>query len=158
MSRSEFLGMQRRVHVHSRNSRLRIHAGFTLLELLVVLAILGLLAGLVGPQVINNLGESKTKTAMLQIEELSAALDIYKLQLGHYPTSDQGLRALIEKPAGVDQWNGPYLRKQVVRLDPWGVEYHYRYPGEHGAFDLYSLGEDNAEGGQKEAMDILGWK
>ena len=132
--------------------------GFTLIELLVVLVILGLLASLVGPRVMKHLGESKSKTAMLQIEELSSALDIYRLEVGSYPSSDQGLAALIEKPAGNDQWNGPYLRKKTIRNDPWGNEYRYRAPGENGSFDLYSLGANNMEGGDGEDRDILSWQ
>jgi len=134
------------------------YRGFTLIELLVVLVILGLLASLVGPRVIKNLGESKSKTAMLQIEEMSAALDLYRLEVGVYPTDQQGLVALIERPVGVEQWNGPYLRKNVIRLDPWGNEYRYKSPGEHGPFDLFSLGADNKEGGEAEERDILGWE
>jgi general secretion pathway protein G len=132
--------------------------GFTLIELLVVLVILGLLASLVGPRVMKHVGESKTKTAVLQIEELSSALDLYKLETGTYPTSDQGLMALVEKPSGTDQWNGPYLRKKTIRNDPWGQPYQYRYPGDHGDFDIYSLGADNAEGGEGENRDVLGWE
>lgn len=132
--------------------------GFTLIELLVVLVILGLLASLVGPRVMKHVGESKSKTALLQIEELSSALDLYKLETGSYPTSDQGLVALVEKPSGAEQWNGPYLRKKTIRNDPWGQPYQYRFPGEHGDFDIYSLGADNAEGGEGENRDILGWE
>lgn len=132
--------------------------GFTLIELLVVLVILGLLASLVGPRIMKNLGESKSKTAALQIEEFAAALDLYRLETGSYPTGQQGLGALIEAPAGADQWNGPYLRKKVIRLDPWGNEYQYEAPGEHGDFDLYSLGSDGREGGEGEAKDVLGWQ
>jgi len=138
--------------------RNRRASGFTLIELLVVLVILGLLAGLVGPRVIKHLGESKSKTAILQIEELSSALDLYRLEVGSYPSSDQGLVALVEQPVGIDQWNGPYLRKKTIRLDPWGQPYHYRAPGENGPFDIYSLGADNADGGEGEARDILGWE
>ena len=144
-------------HLKRKNGR-RNMAGFTLIELLVVLVILGLLAGLVGPRVIKHLGESKTKTAMLQIQELSSALDLYRLEVGTYPTTDQGLEALVEKPVGVAQWNGPYLRKKTVRLDPWGQPYKYRSPGEHDAFDIYTYGADNAEGGEGEARDVLGWE
>ena len=144
-------------HLKRNNSR-RNTAGFTLIELLVVLVILGLLAGLVGPRVIKHLGESKTKTAMLQIQELSSALDLYRLEVGTYPTTDQGLEALVEKPVGVALWNGPYLRKKTIRLDPWGQPYKYRSPGEHDAFDIYTYGADNAEGGEGEARDVLGWE
>lgn len=132
--------------------------GFTLIELLVVLVILGLLAGLIGPQVMKHVGTSKTKTAKLQIEELAATLDIYRLEVGDYPSNEQSLLALVEKPADVDTWAGPYLRKKVVPKDPWGREYQYRYPGEHGEYDLYSLGSDNAEGGEGEAADIVSWE
>ena len=132
--------------------------GFTLIELLVVLVILGLLAGLIGPQVMKHVGTSKTKTAKLQIEELVSALDIYRLEVGAYPTTAQGLEALIYQPDGVEPWAGPYLRKKVVPKDPWGREYHYRYPGEYGELDLYSLGADNAEGGEGEGADVVSWQ
>lgn len=132
--------------------------GFTLIELLVVLVILGLLAGLVGPRVIKHLGDSKTKTAMLQIEEFSAALDVYRLETGRYPSSDQGLNSLVEKPSGTEEWDGPYLRKKTIRKDPWGNDYRYVSPGENGAFDLYSLGADNTSGGEGEDRDVLGWE
>ena len=132
--------------------------GFTLLELLVVLVILGLLAGLIGPQVMKHVGTSKTKTAYLQIEELSTALEMYRLEIDAYPATDQGLAVLVQKPAAAQKWNGPYLRKAVVPKDPWGRDYRYRHPGEHGAFDLYSLGADNAEGGDGENADVVNWK
>ncbi len=132
--------------------------GFTLVELLVVLAILGLLVGLVGPQVMKALGGSKTKTARIQIEDLSATLDIYRLELGRYPTTNDGLQALVENTAGASNWNGPYLKKNKVPQDPWGNDYQYRSPGEHGSFDLWSLGSDNREGGEGENQDILGWE
>lgn len=132
--------------------------GFTLIELLVVLVILGLLASLVGPRVIKHLGESKTKTAILQIEELSSALDVYRLEVGRYPSSDEGLVALVENPGSNAQWNGPYLRKTTIRKDPWGNDYLYASPGEHGDFDLYSLGADNNEGGDGENRDVRSWE
>lgn len=132
--------------------------GFTLIELLVVLVVLGLLAGLVGPQVMKHLGESKVKTAKLQIEEISAALDMFRIDVDRYPTDDEKLAALVQQPSGVDSWNGPYLRKSFVPKDPWGREYLYRYPGENGEFDVYSLGADQQEGGSGENSDIVSWK
>ncbi|BBB26755.1 type II secretion system major pseudopilin GspG [Amphritea japonica] len=132
--------------------------GFTLLEILVVLVILGLLAGLVGPRVLKHLDSSKTKTAMLQIQELGAALDLYRLEVGSYPNTEQGLDALINRPEAANSWNGPYLKKKVIRMDPWGQHYHYKFPGEFGEYDLFSLGADNHEGGEGEKADIVSWK
>jgi general secretion pathway protein G len=131
--------------------------GFTLIELLVVLVILGLLAGLVGPKVLGYLGGSRTKTAHLQIEQLSAALDLYKLDNSVYPDTNQGLSALVAAPAGANAWRGPYLAKAVLPNDPWGHPYHYRQPGQHGEFDLFSYGSDNQEGGEGEAQDVTNW-
>jgi general secretion pathway protein G len=132
--------------------------GFTLVELLVVLAILGLLAGLVGPQVMKFLGSSKTKTAGLQIADLSATLDLYRLEVGRYPSDDEGLKALVENPGDVPNWNGPYLKKSDVPKDPWGNDYLYRFPGEHGTFDIWSLGADGREGGEGENADVVSWE
>jgi general secretion pathway protein G len=135
----------------------RAQRGFTLIELLVVLAIIGLLAGLVGPQVMKQFAEAKPKAARAQIEELSTALDMYKLDVGRYPTSDEGITALLEQPASAKFWNGPYLRKKKVPQDPWNNPYHYVSPGQHGKFDLFSLGADGAEGGTGEDSDIVSW-
>lgn len=132
--------------------------GFTLIELLVVLVILGLLAGLAGPRVLGYLNKAKTDTARLQIEELGAGLDLYYLDMGRYPTTEQGLDALVERPSGADGWNGPYLKKPRIPEDPWGREYHYRSPGEHGAYDLYTLGADAAEGGEGDNQDVVSWR
>ncbi len=132
--------------------------GFSLIELLVVLVILGLLAGLVGPKVMKHLGGAKSDTAKLQIADLGAGLDVYRLETGDYPSNDEGLKALIENPGDKPGWNGPYLKKKVVPMDPWGREYHYQMPGEHGDFDLYSLGKDNAQGGEGENADIVSWE
>lgn len=142
-----------------RNRRFaRRGRGFTLLEILVVLVILGLMASLVGPQVFKQLAGSKTKAAQLQIQELSSALDLYRLELGSYPSSEQGLDALITKPRNADNWNGPYLKKSVIRKDPWGNDYQYRSPGQYGDFDLWSLGADNREGGDGENRDVRSWE
>ncbi len=132
--------------------------GFTLIELLVVLAIIGLLAGLVGPQVMKHLGGAKTKTAKVQIEDLAGALDMYRMDAGRYPTTSEGLKALVEKPADARGWNGPYLRKNNVPQDPWMYDYQYTSPGEHGRFDLYSYGADNASGGEGEDQDVNSWE
>lgn len=132
--------------------------GFTLIELMVVLVILGLLAGLVGPRVMKHLEESKSRAARLQVEDLTAALELYYLDLGQYPTTEEGLSVLVQAPAGSDRWNGPYLRKRHVPQDPWGHNYHYRAPGDENPFDLYSLGADGQEGGEGENRDILHWE
>jgi general secretion pathway protein G len=136
----------------------RTETGFTLLELLVVLGIIAMLAGIVGPQVMKHMGESKTKAAKVQIEDLAATLDMYKLDLGSYPTSEQGLQALIESPDSSKRWNGPYLSKGKIPLDPWQNEYRYVSPGEHGRFDIISLGADAKEGGEGEDRDIVSWE
>lgn len=133
------------------------NAGFTLLEILVVLVILGLMASLVGPQVFKQLSGSKTKAAALQIQELSAALDLYRLELGSYPSTEQKLDALIVKPRNVEGWNGPYLKKNVIRKDPWGNDFQYRAPGQNGEFDLWSLGADKRDGGEGEDRDVHSW-
>jgi general secretion pathway protein G len=136
----------------------RKQTGFTLLELLVVLGIIAMLAGLVGPQVMKHMGESKVKAAKVQIEDLAQTMDMYKLDVGSYPTSEQGLNALIESPDGAQRWNGPYLRKSKVPLDPWQQEYKYTSPGEHGKFDITSMGADGKEGGEGEDKDLNSWE
>jgi len=141
-----------------KNNNTRKQTGFTLLELLVVLGIIAMLAGLVGPQVMKHMGESKVKAAKVQLEDLAQTLDMYKLDVGSYPTSEQGLNALIESPDGAQRWNGPYLRKSKVPLDPWNQEYKYTSPGEHGKFDIVSLGADGKEGGEGEDKDLNSWE
>lgn len=133
-------------------------AGFTLIELLVVLVILGLLASVTGPRVMKYLGDSKTKTSRLQVEDFAAAVDLYHLDIGRYPSTEQGLQALVEQPGGVDTWNGPYLKKRNIPKDPWGYDYHYEYPSDNGEYALFSLGSDNSQGGEGEAQDINGWE
>lgn len=132
--------------------------GFTLIELLVVLVILGLLAGLVGPQVMKYIGGAKSDTARLQIEDIGAALDMFYLENGRYPTSNEGLQALTSQPSGLDNWNGPYLKKKKVPGDPWGTPFNYVMPGQNAEYDLYSLGKDNAAGGEKDNKDINSWE
>ncbi|MEQ1636943.1 MAG: type II secretion system major pseudopilin GspG [Methylococcales bacterium] len=143
---------------NNRFNRKNTSKGFTLIELLVVLAIIGLLAGLVGPQVMKHLGGAKTKTAKTQIEDLAGSLDMYRLDVGGYPTTEQGLKALVEKPANVGIWNGPYLAKNKVPQDPWMKDYVYVSPGQHGKFDLSSLGADGREGGEGEDQDLVSWE
>ncbi|MEO1751954.1 type II secretion system major pseudopilin GspG [Thiofaba sp. EF100] len=143
---------------HHQVPRARRWAGFTLIELLVVLVILGLLAGLVGPQVLKYVGRSKSDTARLQIAQLGAALDLYLVDIGRYPTTDEGLGALVSAPSGVRNWNGPYLKKGFVPKDPWGHDYTYRAPGQHGPYDLFSLGADNRQGGTGEDADVNSWE
>ncbi len=126
--------------------------GFTLIELLVVLVIITLLATLVGPQLFQKLGSSKVKVAGAQIALLSSALDTFRLDTGHYPSTDQGLQSLIKKPAKEKNWDGPYLAEEVP-LDPWENEYHYKRPGKNGPYALFTLGQDATEGGDHEAKD-----
>ena len=130
--------------------------GFSLLELLVVLAIMGLLMSLVGPQVLNQLGGAKSKTAMIQIKDFEQALEMYSLDVGNYPSTTDGLEALIRKPSGTDGWNGPYLKGDIPK-DPWKKEYLYKYPGEHAEFDITSYGKNGTPGGDKEDTDIKNW-
>lgn len=130
--------------------------GFTLMEMLVVLAILGLLASLVGPAVLNQLGGAKSKTAAIQIKDLEQALEMYKLDVGRYPTSSQGLEALVKKPSGASGWNGPYLKASVPE-DPWGGEYLYKSPGDRADVDIFSYGADGNPGGDGEDADVGNW-
>jgi len=131
--------------------------GFTLIELLIVMVILGLLAALVGPRMFGKVGSSKLKAAKAQISLLETALDTYRLDVGKYPTTDQGLEVLRTKPSDVEKWDGPYLPKDVP-MDPWGKPYVYRSPGEHGDFDIISYGADGRQGGEGEDSDVVSWK
>ncbi|MCB1894148.1 MAG: type II secretion system major pseudopilin GspG [Zoogloeaceae bacterium] len=133
------------------------HQGFTLVELLVVLAILGLLAGLVGPRVLNQLGGAKSKTANVQIKDFEQALELYKLDVGRFPSSDEGLSALVSKPAAATGWNGPYLKRKDIPSDPWGRAYQYAAPGQHSEVDIYSYGADGSAGGEGENADVGNW-
>jgi len=132
--------------------------GFTLVELMVVLAILGMIIGLVGPRVMKQLGSAKADTAKLQIEDLGAALDLFYLDNGRYPGTVEGLQALVQAPAGANDWNGPYLKKRKVPDDPWKNAYHYQSPGQNGPYDLFSYGADNMPGGDKDNADVVSWE
>lgn len=127
--------------------------GFTLLELLVVMVIIGLLAGYVAPRYFSQIGKSEVNTAKAQLDALEKALDHYRLDTGHYPTTELGLTALVQRPQNEPKWNGPYLKKDVP-LDPWGKPYLYKIPGERGDYDLISYGKDGQPGGSGEAADI----
>ncbi|MFS8039326.1 type II secretion system major pseudopilin GspG [Xanthobacter sp. AM11] len=145
------------VRSRPRRRRRAAQAGYTLVELLVVITIIGLIVALVGPRVLNYLGDSKVKTAKIQIQGFSSALDLYYLDAGRYPSSAEGLGALVQRPGGVATWNGPYLKGGTLPNDPWGKAYLYRAPGEHGPFDIVSLGADGQEGGTGNAADITSW-
>ncbi|MFL6796078.1 MAG: type II secretion system major pseudopilin GspG [Xanthobacteraceae bacterium] len=140
-------------------SRSRRHSerGFTLVEILVVITIIGLIMALVGPRVLHYLTESKAKAAKIQIESLGSALDLYYLDMGRYPTSSEGLAALVQRPGNLNAWNGPYLKGGNVPGDPWGHPYLYRSPGQHGTYDILSYGADGQEGGTGTAGDIVSW-
>ncbi len=146
-------------HGASQRGRIgeRKQAGFTLVELLVVLVILGLIAAVATPQVIKYLGRANTDAARIQIQRLAGVLDLYRLELGDYPSEETGLQALVERPPGAERWNGPYIKKAQSLTDPWGNPYIYRYPGQHGDYDLFSLGRDAQEGGEGENQDLTSW-
>ncbi len=135
----------------------RRQRGFTLIELMIVIVIIGLLAGLVGPRLFGYLTQAKQKSAKAQIELFGTALDAFRLDVGRYPTTEEGLKALREKPAGLEAWKGPYLQKEIP-MDPWGRPYLYKSPGDHGEYDLFSYGLDGVEGGEGENEDVVSWK
>jgi general secretion pathway protein G len=137
--------------------RLRGEGGFTLIEILVVITIIALIMSLVGPRVLNYLAESKVKAAKIQIQSFGSALDLFNLDTGRYPTSGEGLTALVQSPGTIPSWNGPYLKGGEVPNDPWGKAYVYRSPGEHGPYDIMSYGSDGQEGGTGTAADIASW-
>jgi len=143
----------------SRQQRARDgEAGFTLIEMLVVITIIGLIMALVGPRVLNYLSDSKVKAAKIQIESFKSALDLFYLDTGRYPSSSEGLDALVHSASNITAWNGPYLKGGTVPEDPWGHAYTYRSPGEHGTYDIISLGSDGQQGGTGDAADITSWK
>ena len=138
--------------------RQNIQSGFSLIELLLVLVIIALLGAVVGPQVIKNLGNAKSNTTKIQVEDFGAALDLFYLDNNRYPTTEEGLNALISAPADAEAWNGPYLKKNKVPNDAWGNEYLYESPGNNGPYDLYSYGVDNTAGGEGENRDLVSWE
>jgi general secretion pathway protein G len=143
------------VSMQSRSKKL--FRGFTLLELLVVIVILGILASYIGPKYFGQIGKSEVKVAHAQIDALEKSLAQYRLDVGHYPSAEIGLNGLVTKPMSEPKWAGPYLSKNVPP-DPWGRPYMYKCcPGDHGDFDLYSYGKDGAPGGTGEAADITNW-
>lgn len=137
----------------ARNKRDK-RGGFTLVELLVVLVILSLIMGLVGPRVLSYLSDARSKSARLQIESLSSALDLFYLDTGRYPTTSEGLDALVKRVPNVERWNGPYLSQNAVPADPWGNSYEYRSPGDTGPYEIISLGADGRKGGSGDDQDI----
>jgi general secretion pathway protein G len=135
----------------------RNQQGFTLIELLVVMIIIGLLAALVGPRFIRQEEKAKVRAAKAQIELLGTALDTFRLDVGRYPTSQEGLDSLLRPPGGLERWDGPYLKKELPE-DPWGTAYAYRSPGQHGPYDILSYGADKAPGGEGDNRDITSWE
>ena len=134
----------------------RDNRGFSLIEIMIVMVIIGLLASLVGPKLFGKLGQAKQKTAKAQIEMLMAALDVYRLDVGAYPSQQEGLNALVNNP-GIQEWVGPYLAKAQLPQDPWKHPYLYQVPGQHGEVDIVSLGGDNKAGGTGEDTDVNSW-
>jgi general secretion pathway protein G len=143
--------------MHPLTKKKHQEAGFTLIELMIVLFILGLLAALVAPRLMGRVGKAKQKSAQAQIHLLATALDLFHLDVGRYPNEEEGLKVLRDKPDNLPSWGGPYLDKPVPK-DPWGRDYVYKFPGEHGPYDLSSLGADGAPGGEGENQDINNWQ
>ncbi len=142
----------------ARLRRRKHERGFTLLELLVVLTILGLLGAVAVPQMMRYLGSSRTQTARVQIQAIMSSLDLFRLDVGRYPTAEEGLNALVERAQTASNWNGPYLSRRNGLMDPWGNPYGYRVPGRGGPVDVFTLGSDRAEGGSGEAQDVGSWQ
>jgi general secretion pathway protein G len=152
--------MQKLHSVRDARRMVRSEAGMTLIEVVVVIVVLGVLAGVVGTQVFGRVGESRTQAARTQIEQFAVQLDLYRIDNGMYPTTEQGLQALRERPTSPPEprgWKGPYARREIPN-DPWGNAYQYRSPGQHGDYDLFSFGADGREGGEGENADIVSWR
>ena len=149
-----FLARTRREHTRRESKPDLGQQGFTLVEMLVVIAIIGLIMGLIGPRVLNYLSESKVKAARIQLQSFASALDLFYLDAGRFPSSAEGLAALVRQTPGVAAWNGPYLKGGNVPNDPWNHGYVYRAPGDHGPYDIMSFGADGQEGGSGVAADI----
>lgn len=137
--------------------RRKSQGGFSLIELIVVLVILGLLATVVGPKVMSRLSQGKTEIARIQIDQFDGALGLFRFDVGRYPTTAEGLQALVENNSGIQNWGGPYLDKRTLPNDPWGREYQYRSPGQNGEYDLWTNGADGIEGGEGENSDVTSW-
>ena len=133
-------------------------SGMTLIEILVVLVLIGIVLGIVGGNFIGRGEKAKADAAKIEIGQIGQSLDLFKLEVGRYPSSQEGLQALIAQPPGVNNWNGPYWKKSTLPKDPWGNEYKYASPGQHGAYDIISLGSDGKEGGDGSAKDITSWE
>ena len=147
----------RRTYLRSKLRENHGEAGYSLIELLVVLAIIVLLGTITVPQVIKYLDKAKTDTARVEIQNLGAALDLFRLDVGRYPSQEEGLQSLLSKSVEIPGWNGPYLKKKEMPTDPWRRPYRYKAPGDHGEYDLYSLGADDREGGEGVNKDITNW-
>jgi general secretion pathway protein G len=132
--------------------------GMTLIEILVVLTLIAVVMGIVGGNYLQRGEQAKAKAAKIEIEQIGQTLDLYRLEVGRYPSTQEGLQALISAPAGVSNWNGPYWKKGTLPKDPWGNEYKYASPGQHGAYDIISLGADGKEGGEGTNKDITSWE
>ena len=154
---SSHTGQIKRQQAARRRARTRRQRGFTLVEILVVITIIGLIMGLVGPRVLNYLSESKVKAAKIQIQSFTSALELFYLDAGRYPTTSEGLGVLVKSTGGLSAWNGPYLKGGSVPNDPWGRPYAYRSPGEHGAYDIVSYGAGGQGGADGTASVIASW-
>ena len=149
---------QRLVGRRSGSTTIAAIRGMTLIEILVVLTLIGIVMGIVGGNYLGQGEKAKAKAAKIEIEQIGQTLDLFRLEVGRYPTTQEGLQALITAPAGVPNWNGPYWKKNTLPKDPWTNEYKYASPGQHGAYDLWSYGADGKEGGEGTNKDITSWE